>query len=74
MVEKAKNLHAGGACLGFNVMISHCHPEGLLEGLSSPSPQNSIVNLHYANDTLLSGKIDISQVMGLKWIVYCFVM
>jgi len=54
-----------------HIIIKYCK-EGLIKGLGCRDNTYSMINLHYADDTLLFGKEYLPQVMILKWILFCY--
>ena len=55
---------------GPNLMIKKCMKARFLQGLGR-DPTNSVINLHYIDDTLTFRKVCPAQAMILKWILYC---
>ena len=55
-------------------MIAECREEGHIKGLGSRDDTNIVINLHYADDTLIFGEECLSQAMILKWILFCYEM
>lgn len=55
---------------GMNNMLIKVKKEGLVRGLSG-TPQLLIINLQYADDTLISGKSNIREALILKWAFCC---
>jgi len=57
---------------GLYFMVKSCREKGLLKGLGCRDETNAIINLHYADDTLIFGKECVAQAVILKCILYCF--
>lgn len=56
---------------GLSRMITKAREVKLLEGING-SKSIKLINLQYADDTLLFGTTDIRQGIELKWILCCF--
>ena len=57
---------------GLHHMISICKKEDLLKGLGCWDDANAVINLQYADDTLIFGQESIPQSVVLKWVLHCF--
>lgn len=57
---------------GLNKMMEKATSRGLISGLGEHNKGVSVVNLQFADDTLILGKADPAQAMILKWILHSF--
>jgi len=57
---------------GSRHMIFKCRMTGFFDGLGCWDESNSIINLHYVDDTLIFGKESLPQTMIHRWILFCF--
>ena len=55
-----------------NFMTKKDRERNVLDGSGVTKEANSIINLHYADDTLLFGQYDTAQAAVLKCILLCF--
>ena len=60
------------AANGLYFMVKSCQKKGLLKGMGCRDETNAIINLHYADDTLIFGEECVVQAVILKCILYCF--
>ena len=49
-------------------MITKCQEKDLIKGLHCWDETNAVINLHYADDTLIFEQVCLAQEMILKWI------
>ena len=57
---------------GLHNMIAKCREECLINSLGYRDNVTVVINLHYVDNTLISGKDGLSQAMVLKWILLCY--
>ena len=53
-------------------MITKRQGKGLIKGLGSRDETNKVINLHYADDILIFGRLSLPQAMILKWVLLCY--
>ena len=53
-------------------MIIKSQGVGFIEGLGCRDDTNTVISLHYEDDTIVSGKGCLAQVMVLKWVLFCY--
>ena len=57
---------------GLRHMISKCQKMGLVKGLGCRDETNAVINLQYADDTLIVRKDCLIQAFVLKWVLFCY--
>ena len=57
---------------GLHLMIAKCRKEGLINELGCRDYTNSVINLHYADASLIFEKECMTQAMILKWILFSY--
>ena len=57
---------------GLHQMIAKCQMVGLIKGMVCRDEDTSVINLQYADDTLLFGRDTLGPALALKGILLCF--
>lgn len=55
-----------------NMMFRNASQEGLIQGIGGLRPESQVINLQYADDTIVFDTCDVAQAMVIKMILCCF--